>query len=212
MSEVIRPSATDIGLFMSEIGQFITPDSITEVYPGYFRNRRVFRIDKRVFKVRPNDGEANQEITKLRKLIPYYRNILPDLSDVEVFTRRSSPWSVVSMPFLGTNICHLATELDLVRLGYDDSPETFTGFTEPTIKTLLHELGRDQVDIEKQLGLIHGDIFQNNSPNNIVYNADINRLLMVDAEALAEPDNRRHQLFGDQVGRLRKWMFETLQN
>jgi len=208
MGEVFRPTTQDTEAFMENIGFPVTHGTIEQVYPGTFRERRVFRVGDQVIKALPHTNNSSVELDNLRKLISHYQETIP-IQGVGVNIVDDTNYMVITMPWLGINLVTLGAFLDMIEMGYAEEP-SFSGFSERTISNLVHDLGYDHVSFLTIYKLVHGDIFQGGSPNNVVYHPGHERLFLVDAEALQAPNPIRIHDFGTQVQKIRRWMLESL--
>ena len=208
MSEMIHPTVDETRAFMRNIGFSVDKFDITEVYGGFFPVRRVFRIGNQVIKALPRSETSEIELLNLQVLIAHYQESIA-VESVDYTVIPSSDYMVIMMPWLGINLTTLGTHLDMIKMGYDDEIG-FRGFSNTSITNLIHYLGYDHVTFLKRYKLVHGDIFPNESPNNVVFHPNYNRLFLIDAEALQVPTNWRIKSFGSQVQKLNHWMHRWL--
>ncbi len=218
MAELVRPSLDNTKTFFRRVGLMVDRFDFQLVYPGVFRERRVTKVyDKkrrevRVLKARPFDDNGKREIESMMKIMGTYRFSGGHFNGPEVHAL--SQYIVLNMPFLGYDLGELAQILNLKDLGYseDDKGEfNFRGFSYGKIDSLCNQLRRDHLAFANQHRLIHGDVWQyRQGTNNIVYHPKVDRLLLVDAEALAKPDDLRYQSFHEQLDRVQEWMHASL--
>jgi hypothetical protein len=217
MPETIYRKIEEVYAFMQELGydqETLPAENVLEVYPGYFPDRRVFRIydrevaQERVVKIRPNDQAARTEVEKLSMLLKHY-----GLNGFKV--REKGNYLLFDMPWMGYNLNRLATELDIrdyeTSRGTDlSASELFAGFTANQVEDLLQAMQVDNQNLLQKTALIHGDMYQHGFPNNIVYHPGLNRLHLIDAEGLAEATPERIAWYQDQLSQVRDWMFSSL--
>lgn len=214
MAELVRSNPEDAASFLERIGLPIPKDKIIEVFPGYFPERRVLHVQtpgkeaSRVIKIRPDDKEAREEARKLRILLAQYRFFGAHYQDLDVKTLPQSKYIAMNMPYLGVNLIEL--ESDMFKLGQEKPANTFTGFSEKQIRALIGRLRTCHGNFSGHYQLVHGDLFVENSPNNIVYQANMGKLFLVDAEALTEATEEAISRFDYNVGKVEEWMFANL--
>lgn len=118
------------------------------------------------------------------------------------------------MPYLGLSLYEMASQLDLLDLGHIELENAwFRGFTRSTVDHLVSNLVKAHLAFAEKYCYIHGDIFQHSSPNNIVYHPDMQKLFLVDAEALAPLTNEafdKQASFIEQMEAVDSWMRENL--
>ncbi len=217
MAELILPNSENTASFLSRIGFEIPRESIMEVFPGYFPDRRVLRVrndgaeSSRVLKVRPDNDQARAEAIKLISLLAEYRFCGAHFQSLKVDALPQSKYLIMNMPYLGIDITKLGQEMDLVQLGYKEPEDSaFTGFTESEIKTLIKKLKGGHTSFTNHYQLVHGDLFPQTSPNNIVYNLETNKLFFVDAEALTQATPEAIDRFNENMDKVEEWMFASL--
>lgn len=194
---------------MSEIGYPLSSDDVDHVFRVHFDDRRVIRVDDRVLKARPLGDKAEKEASQAQTLISSYRFSGGHFPGVHTHRFEDSDYLIIDMPHIGYSLKELGTSLDYQDLGYDGEIQreyTFTGFRQQHIQNLVDNLERAHRNFSDRHGLIHGDLFQVGSPNNILYNPSIDRLLLIDAEALGQATPERIQRFEKQMGRVEEWM------
>lgn len=194
-----RPSRERVGHFMHDELQYgIDPAQITEVYP-VVHNRLVFRSKDIVYKIRPEKSEksrkdATTEADKLQRLLHFYEDLGYKFREPSSIYEIND-FMVIEMPYMGENVAHLIADLDMREYGEDLGPDAFAGFTPEKAKALVTQFRTDLELLEEGYGLIHGDLYaEERGPNNIVYNKALDRLLLIDAEALIDVNsdlNRR---------------------
>jgi len=215
MSEIKQYSHPDVVAFMDNIGCPVSQQEIVQVYPIYYPERRVFRVksnsEDQVIKVRPDDEKGRIEADKLKRLFASYTYSGGHFSKVGVTTLPDSDYLVFHMPYLGRNFIELGTSLDLIELNQSTTAqENFSGFTNQQICKLVDNLKSSQRNFANQHGIIHGDIMQTPSPNNVVYHSELNRLFLVDAEAMASLTDETSARFDKQTKDLETWMYQYL--
>lgn len=217
MAELFHSTRPDVSVFMESLGFSIPESQITKVYPIFFPNRRVFRIsgnlgrEDEVLKVRPADEKAELELKKLNCLFSSYRYFGGHFPAVRSRYLEKSSYVIFHMSYLGNNLGELASILDLVELGYADVEEDdFRGFSDENIHRFIDQLRNSHMKFAAQYGYIHGDLIQDGSPNNIVFNSELERLFLVDAEALAPTSEESLFRFNKQVDQVEEWMCSSL--
>lgn len=218
MAERIKTNRKDVSEFLERVGYPIPQEDIIEVFPGYFPDRRVLRVKNggliepsRVLKIRPDDEKAQREVANLGQLLASYRFYGADFKYLNTRHILDSGYLVIDMPYLGMSLARLGTELDLVELGQlspDDA--LFTGFTRERIGSLVRGLGNAHERFTGNYGLVHGDLFQGKAPNNLVFHPQLERLLLVDAEALVEVEDENIERFRRQLSQTEEWIYENL--
>jgi len=185
-----RPSPERVGHFIEQnLERHIDPSQIWEVYP-VVKNNLVFRYGEHtVTKIRPEKTpEARQkaiiEIENLRTLQTLYNErgyiFLTPVTISEV-----NGFMVIDMPYLGENVGHLVQDLDRREFGEKVEESAFAGFGRNYAERLITQLRSDLEIFANRYGYMHGDLFhQGEGPNNIVYNKDLDRLLVIDVEDL----------------------------
>jgi len=204
--------------FLTRIGYPIKPDEIIEVFPGYFPNRRVLRVRSNeqsgchVVKIRPYDDEGLTEVKKLQLLLASERFLGSHWPDVRFDSLNKSSYMAIKMPYLGIDLTRLGKVLDLWELGYIDEKDVLVkGFTASQIKHLASVLRLGHAQFSEKYGLVHGDLFIGNVvPNNLVYQPEMDKLFMVDAEALARVSGETTDRFYQQVDQVEEWMCTNL--
>lgn len=178
MAEVIYTNPQETSGFLEKAGFHIKQEQIIEVFPGYFPDRRIFRLansggeTSRVIKIRPFNEPAQREIDNLKPLLPSYRFSGTYFGYLKTEKPEKSKFVAINMPYSGIDLVKLGSDLDMQDLGYaEDNQAYFAGFTAEQITHLIGELRSAQTSFAQRYGLIHGDVFQMKSPNNIVYHA-----------------------------------------
>lgn len=217
MAEMILTDTAETATFLQKISYPLPREQILEVYPGYFPERRVLRVRKecptgsKVLKIRPDDQAGATEVYKLQCLLACERFMGAHNCGVEVTHIQRSAYMIIHMPYLGVDITRLSKDLDLLELGYLEEEEVlFRGFTSGQIRRLVDQLRNGHRAFSDKYGLVHGDLFQQRSPNNIVYDSSLERLFLVDAEALAEVTEESTDRFCDQLDKVQEWMCTSL--
>lgn len=208
-----KPQVVDF-LTQSDLLHAFDPDKIVEVFPCYHRHRVVFRYlseaqHDRVIKIRPDNLHAKEEIRKLQFLLSLYHTQGVRVPRLETTTNSSS--SIISMPYLGIDLSQIAQTADLIELNYlTPSPGLISGFSIAHIDQLIKRLKHSHLKFAQERQIIHGDLFQHNAPNNIVYHSSTNQLLLVDAEALGTVDQETEGRFLEQISLVEAWMHQYL--
>lgn len=217
MAEIVHSNPNEAASFLKRAGYQISEDKIIEVFPGYFPDRRVLRVkepggeETRVLKVRQQGREAQREIDHLKPLLASYRFSGGHFGALNIPKLPDSRFIVIDMPYLGRDICRLCEDISLAEYEGGKAPEgSFRGFSAQEISRLVQNLRQSQIAFSQKYDLIHGDTFQMRSPNNIVFNDTLNRLLLVDAEALTEADVPAMERFNEGLDKVEEWMCENL--
>lgn len=217
MSEAVSSSPEETANFLEKIGHPVLRQRIIEVFPVSFPERRVLRVrddsneGSRVLKVRPDDAEAQEEVEKLKPLLASYRFAGAHFRYLQTQHLFVSGYLVINMPYLGRDLIKLGTDLDMLNLGQVEPNEvTFRGFPNDQIRKLVDNLQRAHISFAQKYGLIHGDVIQERAPNNVVYHDALNKLFLVDAEALAQTDETTTNRFLQQLSGVEEWMCENL--
>lgn len=212
----VVPSKEAIAGFMHEsVHRDLNPDLVGEIYPVVHK-RWIFRYgEDRVLKIRPDNSlslhsEAILEAQKLNALLDFYNaqrgyNLLGPAKIDEI-----NGFMVIDMPYMGDNITHLIGDLDRADMGDELERDAFKGFSREKAEQLIEHFEEDMALLEK-FGYMHGDLFhQDEGPNNIVYNRVLDRLLVVDAEALLDlnsnVDRRNITTARENLERAEQWI------
>ncbi|MFQ5493127.1 MAG: hypothetical protein ACE5DX_03150 [Candidatus Dojkabacteria bacterium] len=227
MPELLRRKPAEVRTAMNQL-EFELPDGyeLGEVYPIFYRNRFVFRVNHesgtilpdRVIKIRPSDEAAQVELAKLRALVASYSPGLPDEYRSIHSEELNGGMISMNMPYMGENINELAShlgEIDYYLSFHDDEArrrvaslrEEFEGFSREVLSWLFNDLRCRHLRFAKSRGIIHGDLFQHGDPNNIVFHPTLQRLFTIDAEALGDYNNERIGRFHTQFGSVMKWAY-----
>ncbi len=217
MSELIRSSPSETSIFMKSLGYDIDPKRIVQNYPVSFPKRKVFRVagekgsKDRVLKVRPADQKARMEEEKLRTLFASYRYHGGHFPAVKTIELPQKQYLAFKMSYLGRALSELCQDLDLLEVGQiERGSGVFQGFSGESIQQLVDNLSSSHRNFTRDYGLIHGDLIQKGSPNNVVFHSELGRLFLVDAEALTPINEASQSRFEEQIGRLEEWMVENL--
>lgn len=212
MGEFRSYSPLEVTMFMGKIGYPVSAKDVAQTYPMFFPERRVFRTTQdEVIKVRPNDHSGRREAKQLISLFASYTYSGGHFSQVKIIPLPNSSYLVFRMPYLGRNFIELGTSLDLIDLGQSTvSQENFSGFTGQQISRLIDNLTLSQQQFASRHGIIHGDFMQTQSPNNVVYHSGLDRLFLIDAEALAPFTEKTAASFDRQMQDLEAWMCQNL--
>ena len=219
MSELIHHKPDEVVKFMEEIGYPVPREEIQQVYPIHFPERRVLRVSglhpeaDMVLKVRPLDQnrDALEEQKKLQLLFNSYRYAGCVFPAVEAIILKETGYVVFKMSYLGPNLGELGVAMDLDMLGYPPENEIeFEGFSQDHALSLLDQMERAHREFTRDHGLLHGDMAQNGTPNNIVYYKPFEQLFLVDAEALTPATDKGFTRFNEQMEAVRAWVLRSL--
>ncbi len=221
MAELLRPTIVEASSFATERGYPLESADVLNVFPTFFPERRVLQVksagreQSRVLKFRPHDEGAEREVKKLEKLLSSYRFSGVAFDYLKVHRLPERQYLVMDMPYLGVTLHELAMQMDMLDLGYLEPEEAwFKGFTDRQADDLVEQLIKSHLAFARKYCHLHGDVFQRTAPNNIVYHPDLQRLFLVDAEALAPVqcelcDDKRATFIG-QMEAVDAWIAENL--
>lgn len=213
MSELTTPTGSEV---LALIGKLEYPKTVqfTEVFSNYHPDRVVFRMfDKAsgkdsVVKVRKDDLHSELEVEKIRALVASYRFSGGHFDTVSV--RKTDGKVAIEMPYLGKSLSAIGQDMDLDK--YEGNSDGFRGFSPALIEDLLKRLDADQMHFADNYGLIHGDLIQPHfAPSNVVYNQGLNRLLLVDGEAMTLNTDESRAQFLEQIDSVKEWMYLNLE-
>ena len=220
MIEIYRYTKTELEQFLRQIEFPIQYQEISTIFLGYISDRSVFALkntkgDKRVAKLRKADSEAIKEAKQFYMLEATFRFSGGHFATSRSVTTPSNKYHVLEMPWLGHSLSELGTYLDLIQMKYlDESPSDplygFRGFTRNHIFFLTEVFRKSHLNFAHARKIIHGDLFQLKSPNNIVYHPDVDKLFPVDAEALAVYSHQAEDRFCYEVDQVTEWMCTNL--
>jgi len=218
MGKMIHRSKEQAANHLREIGVNIRPERIERVYPTHFPEREVVRVlgergEQKVIKVRPDDpqGKARRESRNLEVLFKSYRFAGCTFPEEETVRIEKSEHMKFNMSFLGLSLGELGQQLDLQQRGYSGAQEDviFSGFQRHYADYLLRRLKLSHREFAEKEGYVHGDMFQAQHPNNIVYHELEDSLFLV-AEALGRTTTERLEVFNKQVEKVHKWVIDNL--
>jgi len=207
-----QPKETIIDMLRKAGNTLLTEEDILEVYPCYFPDRMVFRIkdehdgSERVVKGRPSDSAALKELEYYSNLVEYY-----DLGGFVFRQTMDKSYIFFDMPWFGYDMNKLQTHLFFLEYeGEGVLEHEFTGFTREQVKMYIEKLKVDFSKIAEKYGLIHGDLFQRNRPNNILWHPECDKFILIDSEAFARISPETIERFNTQMVKVEEWMYDHL--
>jgi len=208
MRETFIPSCNEIQEMCAKTGYSLF-GHIEEVYELKHKDRLVIRVGNKILKFRPDNDKALEEYAKMVRIYSSYQ-YHGGVFALPGFRRLKNDYCVIEMDYLGVDLRKMSETLDLRDNNSTSDIGWFNGFDMKHVIELVETARRAHYLYSRDSNEIHGDLYDGMGVNNLVYNRHLDRLLLVDGEALAPVDEARLERFHRQMDDVKVWMMQNL--